>query len=592
MYVNLTSRRGCAKLILVWCAAANLIVSTTPGAGLAQQPLTVQPLTQPGNSVVHNVTQATERLEMTVNTSQILTLGARIPRIVVNNPELVTARPISENQIQIAARKSGVTQINLWDEKGQIYTIDLLIFGDVRELEVNLRRMFPSSSLRVVRLTNSLVLEGQVDRPEIVTTIRQLAEDYAPKVINNMTVGGAQQVVLKVKVMEVQRTKLQNLGFDFDLSGAGGFLTSTAGGIIPGDETISFGIVDGNDQFLGTLEALQQNNLIKTLANPTLVTVSGRPASFNSGGEIFFQVNNGVSGSTVESEKFGTLVHFVPIVLGDGRIRLEVRPTISELDTTAPIGGEIFRTKISEVDTGVEMMAGQTLAIAGLIQTRVRASHRGLPYLSDLPVVGIPFRRVSEEVEEIELLIFVTPEFGEAMDPHEVPLCGPGMETMSPSRTELYCKGHIEVPACGPCGASDPCRCNAPGLVCEQNGFGPCGGPGPGQPIMATDAGQMQMMPEGAQPIPTPAEAGPPVDVSGHGAHHQMRMPRAATPASRGVVGMPDPAQEAARPQWQTAAAAASQPANRHNPTPALVPANRTTSTPGLIGPIGYDVQK
>src|SRR5688500_10685460 len=211
MYVNLTPRVG-RSLAPACLVVAGLVFSTAPRVALAQM-----------SSVVHNVTQATERLEMTVNTSQILTLGARIPRIVVNNPELVTARPISENQIQIAARKSGVTQINLWDEKGQVYTVDLLIFGDVRELEVNLKRMFPASSIRVIRLTNSLVLEGQVDRPEIVTTIRQLAEDYAPKVINNMTVGGAQQVVLKVKVMEVSRTKLRNLGVDFSFSGSGGF---------------------------------------------------------------------------------------------------------------------------------------------------------------------------------------------------------------------------------------------------------------------------------------------------------------------------------------------------------------------------------
>ncbi len=295
--------------------------------------------------------------------------------------------------------------------------------------------------------------------------------------------------------------------------------------------------------------------------------MSGRPASFNSGGEIFFQVNNGVSGSTVESEKFGTLVHFVPIVLGDGRIRLEVRPTISELDDSAPIGGEIFRTKISEVDTGVEMQAGQTLAIAGLIQTRVKANQRGLPYISDIPYLGVPFRRVSEEVEEIELLIFVTPEFGEAMDPHEVPPCGPGMETMSPTNCELYFQGKIEVPACGPCGASEPCRCNAPGLECQQNGFGPCGGPGAGEPVMATDGGRMQMMPGEAQPTAIP-QAGAP------------------------FKGMPDPSADAGRPQWQSAAPSSSSLANRHNPTPALVPANRTTSTPGLIGPIGYDVQK
>ena len=608
MYVNLTphrrcAHRGCAWLVFACCASASLLVGAEPRTGQAQQL----------SSVVRNISQANERLEMTVNTSQILTLDTRIPRIVVNNPELVEVRPISDKQVQIAARKSGVTQINLWDEKGQIFTVDLLIFGDVRELEVNLKRMFPASSLRVVRLTNSLILEGQVDRPEIVTTIRQLAEDYAPKVINNMTVGGAQQVLLKVKVMEVQRTKLRNAGFDFDLSGTSGFLTSSASGILTAIDrtentftaprsTVVFDIIDGNTQFLGVLEALQQNNLVKTLADPTLVTVSGRPASFNSGGEIFFQVNNGVSGSTVESEKFGTLVHFVPIVLGDGRIRLEVRPTISELDDSAPIGGEIFRTKVSEVDTGVEMRAGQTLAIAGLIQTRIKSQHRGLPYISDIPYLGVPFRRVSEEAEEVELLILVTPEFGEAMDPHEVPPCGPGMETMSPSNCELYFKGHIEVPACGPCGASEPCVCNAPGLACQMNGFGPCGGPGYGEPAMATDSrGSMEIgpTPMQGQPMPTPAESYQgevyegPVEVPGPAGQPQtmrpMLMPQAQTAAPQGV---PNPAAGMPQPQWQTASTGPIIPASRHNPAPTLAPANRTTSTPGLIGPIGYDVQK
>jgi pilus assembly protein CpaC len=552
---------------------------------------------------------------MTVNTSQILTLDSRIPRIVVNNPDLVEVRPISDKQVQLAARKSGVTQINLWDENGQIYTVDLLIFGDVRELEVNLKRMFPSSSIRVVRLTNSLVLEGQVDRPEIVTTIRSLAEDYAPKIINNMTVGGAQQILLKVKVMEVNRTKLRDIGFDFDLSGTSGFLQSTSAGLLSAvDRTgntftktasnIDFQLIDGNTQFLGVLQALQQSNVVKTLADPTLVTVSGRPAMFNSGGEIFFQVNSSQGTASVQSEKFGTQVDFVPIVLGDGRIRLEVRPKISEIDNSNPIADQLFRTKVSEVDTGVEMRAGQTLAIAGLIQTRVKAQHRGLPYISDVPYLGVPFRRVTEEVEEVELLILVTPEFAEGMDPHEVPPCGPGMETMSPSDCELYFKGHMEVPACGPCGASEPCACNAPGLACQQNGFGPCGGPGMGAPAMATDAGgpmggvptpmhmQGQPMPTPAQPYEGEVYEGP-VEISNPAVESQTMRPMPMHPSqSSQSGGVPNPAAGMPQPTWQTASAAPINPPSRHHPTPTLAPANRTTSTPGLIGPIGYDVQK
>lgn len=594
MYAFPNFCRSSAWLVVACGLSAHLIVAALPNPATGQQ----------SPSVVRNLSQSNERLEMTVNTSQILTLGTRIPRIVVNNPDLVTATPVSETQVQIAARKPGVTQINLWDENGEIYTVDLLIFGDVRELEVNLQRMFPSSSLRVIRLTNSLILEGQVDRPEIVSTIRTLAEDYAPKVVNNITVGGAQQVLLKVRVMEVNRTKLQSLGMDFSITSsnpnsffnslAGGILTKTEEGLRSPSATVDFGIVSNGNTFWGAIEALQQNNLAKTLASPTLVTVSGRPASFNAGGEIFFQVGGGIAGFTVQSEDFGTQIDFLPIVLGNGRIRLEVRPKISEIDRSAPVGNELFRTKVSYVDTGVEMQAGQTLALAGLIQTRVRAQRRGLPYLSDLPVVGNVFGKTREEVEEIELLIMVTPEFADGMDPHEVPLCGPGMETMSPSRSELYCKGMIEVPACGPCGASDPCRCNAPGLDCNMNGFGPGGGCAPGgHEAMATD-GAMQM------PMRSQAYRGEHYQGSPYEGEVYEGQPTPGVPWQPAQPLQPqlapsrlaDPAAQVAPPQWQGSQAAHVSPVNRQQQTQVRQASGRSTSTPGLIGPIGYDVQK
>lgn len=587
---NGLSRRSGVRLFLALALLANTTLMAPPA--LAQQP----------GSVVRNLSQANERLEMTVNTSQILTLGTRIPRIVVNNPDLVTATPVSETQVQIAARKPGVTQINLWDENGEIYTVDLLIFGDVRELEVNLQRMFPSSSLRVIRLTNSLVLEGQVDRPEIVSTIRQLAEDYAPKVVNNITVGGAQQVMLKVKVMEVNRTNLRSLGFDWNFQGPnGGFITQSASGVLASIDnvedvftaptsTITFDIVGGDSNFLGTLEALQQRNLVKTLANPTLVTVSGRPAAFNAGGEIFFQINNGISGSTVESEDFGTQIDFLPIVMGNGRIRLEVRPKISEIDNSVPLGNELFRTKVSYVDTGVEMQAGQTLALAGLKQTRTKSVTRGLPYLMDIPYAGAAFRKNKEEVEEIEILILVTPEFADGMEPHEVPPCGPGMETMSPSDCELYWKGMIEVPACGPCGASEPCVCNAPGLDCNMNGFGPCGGSG--GPAMASDGTAVpQRAYRGGAYQGAPYEGdvyqGPTQVVPGNSGMPAQPLQPELAPGT-----LPDPAARNQGPQWQTTPAAHYSPANRRNPNQVRQASGRSTSTPGLIGPIGYDVQK
>jgi pilus assembly protein CpaC len=600
MYANCTQRSG-RRCFVAFGLVAIALLGSQPPAALAQQA---------GPSVVRNITRATERLEMTVNTSQILTLGTRIPRLVVNNPELVTATPISDTQIQIAARKPGVTQINLWDENGNIFTVDLLIFGDVRELELVLKQMFPTATIKVVRLTNSLVLNGQVDRPEIVQTIFQLAQDYAPKVVSNLAVGGAQQVMLKVKVMEVSRTKLRKLAMDWAVFGQDGFFASsvsdiiqtvsTAGTVSVGEKTIDFGVLGNDATFLGFIDALQSNSVSKVLADPTLVTLSGRPASFLVGGQLPVLVPAGLGQVSIEYKDFGTQVDFVPIVLGNGRIRLEVRPRLSEVDDSRSItlnGITVPALKVRQVDTGVEMNAGQTLALAGLIQERIESQERGLPYVMDLPIIGAPFRKVQEQVNEIENLVLVTPEFADAMDPQEVPQCGPGMETMSPSNCELYWKGLIEVPACGPCGASDPCQCTAPGLRCENGACGPNGmapyGAGPmGPAAMATDG-----IPSGAMPMYQTAPGALPETIEPSAADPMIPGGPEAVPAPQvgpmlpGGETPPDPAASRVTPQWQRTASVVTNRQIRSNPNgPRL--GSATTSTPGLIGPIGYDVQK
>ena len=204
-----------------------------------------------------------------------------------------------------------------------------------------------------------------------------------------------------------------------------------------GGETISFGIVNGDNAFFGFLEALRENNLAKVLAEPTLVTVSGRSASFNSGGEFPILVPQSLGTIAIEYKQFGTRVDFVPIVLGNGNIRLEVRPQVSELDNANGVtinGTRVPGLRTRWVDTAVEMKAGQTLALAGLIQTRIEAQNRGIPWLADLPWAGAAFRRVEEQKNEIELVVTVRPELVDALDPHEVPTCLPGRADHQPQR--------------------------------------------------------------------------------------------------------------------------------------------------------------
>lgn len=608
------------------------------------------------DSVVCKISGTTEKLELTTNTSRILTLDKNIPRVQVNNPELLAVTPLSATQVQISAKKAGVTQVNLWDEDGAIHSVDVQIFGDARELTLALQTQFPHASIKVYRYSESLVLTGFVDRPDHISSIMQLAQDYAPKVIDNITVGGVQQVLLKVKVMEVSRTKLRRLATDFTyLNSNGSFFSTGVSGLLNqtsnvagnGFQTVAdtagkaaeFGIVGNDAAFFGFLDWLQQNNIAKILAEPNITAVSGRPAQFNVGGEIPIVVPQSLGTASIEYKPFGTQVDFLPIVLGNGKIRLEVRPRISEIDDSRSVTIQDFvipALTVRQVDTAIEMGAGQTFAVAGLVQERTKSLKRGLPYVMDLPVIGVPFRKTEDEVNEIELLILVTPEFVDPIDSGELPCNGPGSFSTVPTNRGLYCAGQMEVPThCNPtsglsaCG-QDPCgnpNCN----TCGQRGCanGNCGSlPAmnghvvlPGGTGYDDGGGSTPVLPPaGANGQVAPEELAFPVQIEDHGT--PANTPPA--PASRVVPTQPGakppatPPQPAPVPATPPKAAAAvqqggvpeystprpyspqrqpvfmrnaSNPATPTNPQGPAIPETASATQNGLIGPVGYDVQ-
>ncbi|MEX0711278.1 MAG: pilus assembly protein N-terminal domain-containing protein [Pirellulales bacterium] len=536
------------------------------------------------NPLVHRVQGASQRLEMIVNTSRILTLDQKIPRVGVNNKEVLDLTPLSATQVQILAKKAGVTQVNLWDEQENVHVVDVIVFGDAQELSMLLQSQFPKASLKVIPLASSVLISGYVDDPDQVDRIIKMAEDYHPKVINNIRVGGVQQVLLQVRVMEVSRTKLRRAGVDFAaFSSSGDFFVSSISGLIAtasntagtvtstGGETASFGILDSSNSFFAFLELLQQRNLAKILAEPQLVTVSGRPAFFNSGGEFPILVPQSLGTVSVQYRKFGTQVDFVPIVLGNGAIRLEVRPRVSEIDPSRSVtinDTSVPGLRVREVDTGVEMRAGQTLAIAGLVQNRVEAQVRGVPWVSDLPWVGAAFRRTSEEVNEIELLIMVTPQLVDALDPHEVPPCGPGFDTASPTDIQLYMRGHIEVPRCCTDGSCADCRARG----------------GIGADVLPPGAYEVPVESIGPPPTPQPGQSGQRGKASNV---RPTRLPASGNSLRRAPSG----------PDETSAGPAGSERQHRHKPSsrnrqaPSAQAVGQKTP-PGFIGPIGYDVVK
>jgi pilus assembly protein CpaC len=530
------------------------VVSPAGALAAGVQAGTVEPASPPATEVplLYRVQALHDRLEMTVNSSRILTLDQKIPQAQVNNPDVLDLVPLSPNQVQVAAKKAGVTQVNLWGADKRVYTVDVVVLGDARQLVEILRTQFPNTAISVQPIGTDVILKGQIDQQEAVSKIIRIAEAVygKDKVINNMTVSGVQQVLLHVKFMMVSRTKLRSFGFDFAkvtngnvlASGASSLIgTSLAGGVpsisISPQPAISAYVFHNNSAFFGVLEALRQDGLSKTLAEPNLVAISGRPAYFTSGGEFGYTTSN-INGTTVGWKEYGTRLDFVPIVLGGGRIRLEVRPRVSQRDDADGVQG-IPALKVNEVETGVELRAGQTLAIAGLVQQQVDATSSGIPWLSEIPYLGALFGTKQHKLNEIELLVMVTPEFVDAMDASQVPPCGPGLNTTNPSDCELFFKGHLEVPCCCPGGGGTNGAGCAMAVGQTAGPTGPGTPTGPGNPTTAGNPAGPGTPAAQAGSTPTPAAPQGP-DNTYVPSRPQIPVARPAAPAAdAGPAGCP-----------------------------------------------------
>lgn len=450
------------------------------------------------SAVNKNISQSVERLDMLVKSSRILTLEERIPKFQVHNEGILGATPVSQNQIQIFAKAPGTTQLNLWDVNDKLYTVDVTVTPDAREVEGILAQQLPLASLKVLPVNNSAIVSGSVTSVDDVDKAVAIVEQFYATVVNNIRVVGVQQILLHTRIMEVSRTKLRDLGVDWGVFSESGFLTTGAGSLGSIDTSGSIGVgapgnlgnfllsgegvqnatnrlVLGGGDFSALITALRRQDLVKLLAEPTVVATHGRPARFNVGGKVPYLVPQGNGAVSVQYEEFGTAIDFLPFVVGPGRVRLEVRPEVSQPDESIGItvnGSTVIGFRNRYVETAVELQAGQTFAIAGLLQSRTESVTRSTPFFGELPLVGSMFRRVREERNDIELLITVTPEFVGAMDPHETPRGGPGLNSMSPSDFELYVNGNIEVPnnlAGGDCSTSSQYSGNGDMIISDPS---------------------------------------------------------------------------------------------------------------------------
>lgn len=386
-------------------------------------------------------------LTVPVNKSQVLKLDRAFARAMIGNPEIADIMPLNVNSVYVLGRKAGSTNLALYDRRGDlIAVVDVVVGPDVIGLRRQIAESFPGEDVRIRNSNESLVLEGTVSSALAAERIFAMAETFAPqKVLNLMSVGSPQQVLLEVRVSEMARGTVKALGINNISWGTG---TSPTSGSVVGQAsdvggafTATLGILAPNINL--QFEALERQGLIRTLAQPNLVALSGETASFLAGGE--FPVPTGVTQNgqvSIEFKQFGVSLSFTPTVLTDGLVNLRVAPEVSSIDREASVvlsGIVIPGLKVRRALTSLELRDGQSFAIAGLIQSDFTDTIRAVPLLGRIPIIGALFRSTSFNRQETELVITVTPRIVRPVAPEQLAL--PTDRVLPPSEADLFLLG-------------------------------------------------------------------------------------------------------------------------------------------------------
>lgn len=457
------------------------------------------------------VDRSMNRIEMISKTSRLLHFDYAVPELFVDNQAIVRATPVSADKILLTGLKPGFATLTVSSADKQLQTIDVLVGGDVRALESTLKQLYPNSNIRAIALETGVVLNGTLARAADAQNVMNIASEYFPQAHNHLKFPDSQLIAIEVQVYEVARSKVRELGIDWQI--ATDEITLNVAGANNPTNNIAFSVVNNGNSLNMFLQALESQNLAKLLDKPTLVSQNGRPAEFLQGGELPFLVANGLGTSTIEFRPFGTKLDIVPIVQGEGVVRLEVRAEVSEPSADLANASGVSGFRVRRVNTGVDMKVGHTLALAGDIREEVETRSSGIPGLKNTPYIGAFFRRVQEERREIETVILLTPRYIGEVDPALLPVHYPGSQSTPPSDCELYQNGHIEVPRCGPdCGGLSNYGPTFLNYYGNANGNGPHEGPQfvPNMPA----PGQVPVTQPQSAPAPPIVAPG---DVSGFG---------------------------------------------------------------------------
>jgi pilus assembly protein CpaC len=401
-------------------------------------------------------------LDVGVGKSQVLETPGVYTDLMVGDPKVADVVPLTTHSVYVVGKGVGATSLTIYGPgKRMIATVDVVVDPDVADLQTRLREILPNERDVSLRMSNeSLIVSGTVGSAEALHHVLELAESYAPgKVINMLGVEGSQQVQLEVRFVEMEKATAKAISFNiqrtsilgnptFNFS-SGSSTFSTLPGLVgtPGVASLGFHTPDGNLTF--TLDALETKGVIKTLANPTLVTMSGEPASFLAGGEIPIPTPQSSAGGgliiTMTYQPFGISLGFTPTILADGMINLVVKPEVSSIDNAnginLPTSGLVVPgLKIRRASTTVELRDGESFVIAGLYSDSYQNQISQFPVLGDIPVLGALFRSPNFQRDQTELVIVVTPHLAVA---RRGPIALPTDHFTPPSDYELFLFGML-----------------------------------------------------------------------------------------------------------------------------------------------------
>jgi pilus assembly protein CpaC len=371
-----------------------------------------------------------------VGKSLLINTTERLKRISVTDSSIASATVITPTQILVHGRSPGEVSLLIWDELERSRSFDLRVDVDVTTCAQEERRVFPDEQISVTPSRSAIVLSGHVSTKDVADRAGELASAYSPKVVNVLTFGpqGAQEVLLQVKFAEVDRSALTQLGVNLVSTGAANTLGSTTTGqyggfgpqtITPGpsgttttgtsiNNVLNLFVFRPDINFGAVIAALENRNLLQILAEPNLIAVNGKEASFLAGGQFPFpivQPGQGFTAVTISFKEFGVRLQFTPEITPNGYIHLKVAPEVSTLDFANALtisGFTVPALSTRRAETEFELQDGQSFVIAGLMDNRVTDIYNKIPGLGDIPILGNFFRSKSLQRSNSELMVLCT----------------------------------------------------------------------------------------------------------------------------------------------------------------------------------------